>query len=75
MHIDSKPKGLADHCLGPLTRALQLPDPQVRSEAAEALGLLGPAAGLAVPALKELAQDPEESVRKSVAAALKKIVR
>jgi len=77
VHVDPKQKGLAERCLAPLLTGLKSHDPRARSEAAEALGLLGPSARPAVPALKELAQDKDQddSVREAVAAALKKIVR
>ena len=38
-----------------------------------ALALLGPAAKPSAPALEAIAKDPDETVRKSVAEALKKI--
>jgi len=75
VQIDPRREGIADQCLAPLTRALQLADPYARNEAVVALGELGPAAAPAVPALKELSSDPDEAVRKSVAAALKKIAK
>ncbi len=65
--------GQAGQCLAPLTRALALRDPQTRSAAATALGQMGAAAGPAAPSLKELAADPNDTVRKSAAEAVKKI--
>jgi len=73
VRVDPKREGLAGECLGPLTRALKLPDSHLRKEAVEALGLLGSAAAPAAPAIKELAHDPDEAVRKSAAEALKAI--
>jgi HEAT repeat protein len=75
VHVTPRRPGLAELCVGPLTRALLLPDPRVRREAAEALGLLGPAATSSVPALEKIANDPDESVRQSAALALQKIGR
>ena len=73
--IDPQREGLAGECVEPLLRALRLPDPQARAEAAAALGEIGPAAAAAKPALDELAKDPDETVQKAAAAALKKIAR
>jgi HEAT repeat protein len=75
VHVDPRHPGLATMCAGPLTRALKLPDPRVRREAALALGMLGPAAASAVPELKEVANDQDESVRQAVSEALQKIGR
>jgi HEAT repeat protein len=75
VHVDPRHPGLAAMCAGPLTRALKLPDPRVRREAAVALGMLGPAAASAVPDLKEIANDQDESVRQAVSEALQKIGR
>jgi HEAT repeat protein len=67
VHVDAKREGLADECLGPLTRALKVANPKVRNEAVLALGLMGQAARPALPAIQELGHDPDETVRKSVA--------
>jgi HEAT repeat protein len=72
-NVAATKEGIADKCVGPLTRSLKLPDPQARKESVGALALLGRAARSAVPALEALARDPDESVRKSVADALAKI--
>ena len=71
--IDPRRDGVAAQCVEPLTRALKLPDPQARAEGAAALGEIGPAAAAALPALKDLAQDPDEAVQKAAADALTKI--
>ena len=48
-------------------------DGDVRSAAAEALGLIGPGAASAVPTLQKALQDGDQSVREAAAEALKKI--
>lgn len=53
-----------------LTAALQSTDPRVRTQAAWALGRIGPEAQPAVPALAKALQDPIESVRLSAAVTL-----
>jgi len=73
VHVDPQRKGLADLCLEPLTRSLKRPDPRVRNEGALTLAMLGSAAKPALPALQAIAKDPDETVRKSVAEAIKKI--
>src|SRR5262249_13068718 len=73
VHVDPQRKGVAEQCLEPLTRSLKLPDARARNEAVLALAMLGPSARSAVPALEAVAKDPDETVRKSVAEALKKI--
>jgi HEAT repeat protein len=73
VRIDPKREGLAAQCLDPLTKALKLPDPRARSEAVLSLAMMGRAAQPARTALQELARDPDETVRKSVAEALKAI--
>jgi HEAT repeat protein len=73
VRIDPKREGLAAQCLDPLTKALKFPDPRARSEAALSLAMMGRAAQPARTALQELARDPDETVRKSVAEALKTI--
>ena len=75
VRIDPKREGLAPQCLGPLTRALKMPDPRARNEAVLSLGLMGPSAQPAKSALQELARDPDETVRKSASEALKAIGR
>ncbi len=75
VHVDPRHPGLAAMCAGPLARALKLPDSRVRREAALALGMLGPGAASAVPELKEIANDQDESVRQAVSEALQKIGR
>jgi len=73
VHVDPRQPGLAAICTTPLTRALKMPDPRVRREAAEALGLMGRGAASAASALEALANDPDESVREAAAEALQKI--
>src|SRR5262249_29056776 len=73
VQIDAAREGLAGECLGPLTRALKLPDPHARNEAVTSIGRMGRAAASAAGALQELARDPDETVRESVAEALQKI--
>ena len=46
-----------------LIRALKNPNPTTRADAATDLGLMGPAAREAVPALAEALADPEDQVR------------
>ncbi len=75
VQIDPKRDGLAGECVGPLTRALKLPDPHYRNEAAVTLGRIGPSARSAADALAKLADDPDETVRKSAAEALEKIAK
>jgi HEAT repeat protein len=72
-HISPRKEGVAEECLKPLLQGLKLSDPRVRIEAAQALALLGPAAKGAVPALREIASDEDEAVKKSAAEALQKI--
>jgi vesicle coat complex subunit len=57
----------------PLVAALNSADPDVRCEAAWALGKFGPDAQVAVPALTALLSDPEEKVFDSAATALRRI--
>jgi HEAT repeat protein/predicted nucleic acid-binding Zn ribbon protein len=73
VHVDPQRDGLASQCLEPLTRALKLSNPRFRSEGALTLAMLGAAAKPALPALQAIAKDPDETVRKSVADAIKKI--
>ncbi len=61
-----------------LTRALaeQFPGhPEVQKAAAELLGLYGPAAASAVPALRGALGDPDIGVRRAAGEALLKITR
>ena len=46
---------------------------ELRRDAADALGKLGPAAKTAVPALTKLLNDKNEDIRKAASKALKKI--
>lgn len=48
-------------------------NPQVRIEAASALGAIGPAAKPAIPVLTELLKDEDGEVRRAAAKALEKI--
>jgi HEAT repeat protein len=75
VEINPKRGDLAGECVAPLMRALKLADPHSRSEGAAALGRIGPSARSAAGALEELARDPDETVRKTAAEALKKIGR
>lgn len=63
------PADIAADCL----KALKHKEFKVRSDAIEVLGRLGVAAKEAVPALENLTQDNEKSVRQAAAEALKKI--
>lgn len=65
--------GVVPQALPLLIKALKLPDPRARNEAALTLGSLGSAAKSAIPALRELEKDPDETVRKAAADAAKKI--
>jgi HEAT repeat protein len=73
VHLDPQPERLARQCLGPLIEGLAVPDPRVRNEVVQALAHLGQAAKPARKALEEIANDPNEIIRKSVADALIKI--
>jgi HEAT repeat protein len=73
LQIDPKGERRAAQCLKPLINGLAIPDPLVRKEVIQGLGLLGPAAKPAAKTLKEMSKDPNEAVRKSVAEALAKI--
>ena len=75
VQVDAQREDLAETCLGPLVRNLTHLDPRVRNEAVLALSLLGAQANSAVPALEAIANDSDETVRKSVAAALQKIAK
>jgi HEAT repeat protein len=54
-------------------RALKVPDARARNEAVLSLAMMGRAAQPAGTALQELTRDPDETVRKSAAEALKSI--
>jgi hypothetical protein len=56
-----------------LLEGLRDPDRDVRAAAAESLGLLGPAAREAVPAIEALMRDPHPEVRAAAQQALEKI--
>jgi HEAT repeat protein len=75
VQVDPEREDLAAICLGPLVHNLNHHDPHVRNEAVLALSLLGPEAKSAVQALEAIAADPDETVRKSVADALKEIAK
>lgn len=73
VHIDPKHEGLAENAVPLLVKGLSAGEAQARLEAANALALLGSQSKAAVPALKGLAKDKDEAVRKAAEAALKKI--
>lgn len=73
VYIDSKPEGRAAQCIGPLTQGLAIPNPRIRNEMVRALAHLGPSAKGAKKALQQMANDPDDVVRNSVAEALAKI--
>jgi HEAT repeat protein len=73
VQIDAERSGIAKECVDPLIRGLGLSNPRARVEAASALGLLGPAAKSAVPALTEATHADEEEVRTAAIGALQKI--
>jgi HEAT repeat protein len=73
VYLDPQREGRAAQCLGPIMQGLAIPDPRVRNELVQALAHLGPAAKPAKKALQEMANDPNEIVRKSVGEALTKI--
>ena len=75
VHVDPEREDLAELCVAPLVQGLTHHDPRVRNEAVASLSLLGARAQAAVPALKAIANDPDESVRKSVVDALQKIAK
>jgi HEAT repeat protein len=58
-----------------LIECLETPIPDVRAQAARALGQIGPTAKAAAPALEKALQDENEEVRSSAAQALKDITR
>ena len=49
--------------VGKLTKLLSHPDPNVRTDAAKALGRIGPEAKDAVPTLSSALKDPDEKIR------------
>ena len=75
VHVDPDREDLAAICLGPFVHNLNHHDPHVRNEAVLALSLLGPRAKSAVPALEAIANDPDETVRKSVTESLLRIAK
>jgi HEAT repeat protein len=75
LQIGPKTESLAKAAMPLLTEALKHEQDFVRVEAAIALGELGPAAGDAVPALQEAAQDPFPALRTASVQALEKIQR
>lgn len=66
-------EGVIPQAIPLLIRGLQLPDPRARHEVALTLGSLGSAAKSALPALRTLEQDTDETVRKAAVEAVKKI--
>src|SRR5207249_10849367 len=63
-----------------VTRALtdryaDIPAPQVQIAAAELLGLYGPAAADAAPALREVVRDPDPTLRRAAGEALLNVTR
>jgi HEAT repeat protein len=69
-------KSAANEAAGPLTEALADVDPDIRDEAARALGDIGPAAKDALPALQRVASsDPVETVRRIARRAIESIDR
>jgi HEAT repeat protein len=48
---------------------------RVRKKGAKGLGALGPAAGVAVPELEKLLDEPDEQVRRAAADALSRVTR
>jgi len=65
------PDGAA--AVGALTGLLQHDDPNVRSAAAEALGIIGPAAHSALPQLEEAVHDGNQWVRKAALVAVPRV--
>jgi HEAT repeat protein len=56
-----------------LIAALKAEDAETRAVAARSLGILGPKADSAIPALKEALEDPDARVRSEAAAALEMV--
>lgn len=71
--IQSNPTKAVPKILPVLVAGLSGESPMVRRAAAEGLGTLGPAAGKALPALKKLADDPDDDVQDAAAAAIERI--
>jgi HEAT repeat protein/lysophospholipase L1-like esterase len=67
------PAGLGTRAIPGLVAALGSTNPRARTQAAWALGRIGPAASAAVTALGRALEDPSESVRMSAAVALGRI--
>lgn len=59
--------------LGVLEAALKAPEASARRRAAQVLGEMGPAAAESAPALRELAEDPDDGVQTAAAKALKRV--
>ncbi|HEY3963679.1 MAG TPA: HEAT repeat domain-containing protein [Planctomycetaceae bacterium] len=73
VRVEPQRERLAEECLAPLRRGLVSSNPQMRSDAAQTLGLLGSAAAKAMPDLEALAADGDENIRKSAQDAIQKI--
>ena len=73
IRIDAKNEKLIKQALPVLIKALENEKAFVRSEAASTLGLIGPPAKEALPALKKAASDSDETVAKAAAEAIDKI--
>jgi len=73
IRIDSKNEKRIKGALPVLIKALEHERGFVRSEAATTLGMIGPPAKDALPALKKAASDPDEAVAKAAADAIAKI--
>jgi HEAT repeat protein len=73
VQVDPQRSDLAALCTEPLRWGLKYADSRVRTEAAQAIGTLGPDAASAVPDLEALANDADEIVHQSAAEALRKI--
>ena len=73
VHINPADKQIATVAVPMLTKMLDNERVMVRREAAETLGLIGPPAASAVPALKKTAQDANQTVSKAATLALTKI--
>jgi len=73
IRIDSKNEKRLKQALPVLIKALEHERGFVRSEAATTLGMIGPRAKDALPALKKAASDPDETVAKAAADAIAKI--
>lgn len=65
--------GLGEEVIGPLSRALEDPNKDMRSAAAYALGQMGFSAHTAIPALLRALKDEEPAVRRAAAHAISRI--